>query len=197
MSETSQGNDITKLLHAIRAGDQHAESVLIARVYPDLRRMARCLMDRERPRHTLQATALVHEVYMRIAGRDSSDWENRAQFFAVAARLMRQILVDHARKWSAEKRGGGVQCVEWDENLAIGQNTVDEVLEMDRLLRKLSGYDARQEQIVQMKVFAGLSDAEIAAVLGTSTRTVKRDWSMAKAWLHGQLAHNNSPRDHR
>jgi RNA polymerase sigma-70 factor (ECF subfamily) len=197
MNETSQGSDITQLLHAIRAGDEHAESVLIAKVYPDLRRMARRLMDRERPRHTLQATALVHEVYMRIAGRDSSDWENRAQFFAVAARLMRQILVDHARKWSAEKRGGGVQFVEWDENLAIGQNTVDEVLEMDRLLHKLSGYDARQEQIVQMKVFAGLSDAEIAVVLGTSTRTIKRDWSMAKAWLHGQLAHNNSPRDHR
>jgi len=196
MTETSQAGEITRLLHAIRAGDQDAESTLIAKIYPDLRMMARRLMDRERPRHTLQATALVHEVYLRMAGRAPVDWENRAHFFAVAARLMRQILVDHARKWSAEKRGGGVQYLDWDEDLAIEQSTADEVLEMDRLLHKLSGYDRRQEQIVQMKVFAGLTDAEIAAVLGTSTRTVKRDWSMARAWLHGQLAHNISPRHH-
>lgn len=196
MSETSQGGEITRLLHAIREGDQDAESALIAKVYPDLRKMARRMMGRERPGHTLQATALVHEVYLRIAGETSASWEDRAHFFAVAARLMRQILVDHARTRSAEKRGGGVQCLEWDENLAIGRSTSDEVLELDRLLCKLSGYDPRQGQIVQMKVFAGLSDAEIAAVLGTSTRTVKRDWSMAKAWLHGQLTHNISDRHH-
>lgn len=197
MSEASQRGEITRLLHALRAGDRNAESALIAKVYPDLRKMARRFMDRERPRHTLQATALVHEAYLRIAGDASTDWENRAHFFAIAARIMRQVLVDHARKWSADKRGSGVQAVEWDETLTIGRTTADEILEMDRLLKKLSGYDPRQEQVVQMKVFAGLSDVEIAAVLGTSTRTVKRDWSMAKAWLHGQLARDISPGDHR
>src|SRR5258708_31003561 len=197
MVEGNEEGEITRLLHAIRSGDQRAESALIARVYPDLRRMADRLMNRERSRNTLQATAVVHEAYLRMAGRALGDWENRAHFFAVACRLMRQILVGHARKPTPEKRGGGVQRIDWDDNLAVDETKADEVLEIDRLLQRLSAYDPRQGQIVEMKMFAGLSDLEIATVLGTSTRTVKRDWSMAKAWLHGQLARNVSPRHHR
>lgn len=198
MNESGQQGEITKLLHAIRSGDQGAESDLIAKVYPDLHRLASRMMRQERRQHTLQATALVHEAYLRMAGANPglNNWENRAHFFAISARVMRQVLVDHARRRSAEKRGAGVQCVEWSENLAISETSLDEVLEMDRLLRTLAVYDPRQEQVVEMKVFAGLTDAEIAAVLHVSTRSVKRDWKMAKAWLHGQLRRSISPRAH-
>lgn len=197
LSDASETGEVTMLLRAARGGNASAESALIARVYPRLRRIARGMMSRERCSDVLQPTALVHEAYLRMVGDALEACENRTHFFAIAARVMRQVLVDNARTRGAEKRGGDLERIELEDAIVIGDNKTEQILEVDRLLRKLSTYDKRQEQIVEMKVFAGLTDEEVATVLGTSIRTVKRDWSMAKAWLYGQLAHKTSSRAQR
>jgi RNA polymerase sigma-70 factor (ECF subfamily) len=189
-AEPTGARDITGLLLAIRSGDRQAESELLAKIYPELHRIANALMHGERPGHTLQATGLVNEAYIRLAGSESAKLLNRVHFFAVAAHVMRQILVDHARARLSAKRGAHYRFVEWDETLKPIETRLEQVLEIDELLMKLSSYDSRQARVTEMKMFAGLSDLEIAEVLGVNVRTIKRDWSMAKAWLHGQLVSN-------
>ncbi len=156
-------------------------------MYDELRRMARRHLQNERPDHTLQATALVHEVYLRLVGSGQS-WHNRAHFFAIASSAMRRILVDHARAKHAAKRPGALQRVDLDDGLLLSQEQFDEIIALDRALDRLSQIDARQARIVELRYFGGLSSEETAEALGLSSITVQRDWAVAKAWLHGELA---------
>lgn len=179
--------DITELLNGLREGDQNARSQLIALVYPELRRIAAQYMNRERGGHTLQPTALVHEAYLRIAGQQDQIWQNRNHFFAVASQVMRQVLVDHARRHAAAKRGGGAPQVEFNDRLLFESRNAHLALEIDDALEQLAKVDARQADVVVYRIFGGLTEEEIADVLNVSARTVKRDWRMARAWLHGIL----------
>jgi len=186
---------ITGLLNDLRRGDAGAQAEIIPLIYPELRKIAARYMRRERAEHTLQATALVHEAYLRMIAQHNQDWQNRAHFFGVAADLMRQILVDHARRHLAARRGGGARHVELSEILVGTESAADSVLEIDDAIRNLSKLDPRQSEIVVMRVFAGLTEEEIAAVLNVSDRTVRRDWKMAKAWLRGVLSSGSAPHD--
>jgi RNA polymerase sigma-70 factor (ECF subfamily) len=177
---------ITQLLNDLRDGDASAKSKLMPLVYPELRKIAAKYMRRERSDHTLQATALVHDAYLRIVG-NQSQWHNRVHFFAVAAEVMRQILVDHARRRRAIRRGGGGARVELVESLLVCTDSADMVLEIDGAIEKLAQLDPRQANIVVLRFFGGLTDEEIAEVEGISARTVRRDWNMARAWFHGIL----------
>jgi RNA polymerase sigma-70 factor, ECF subfamily len=179
--------DITHLLAGLRAGSQEAEAELIRIVYGELRRMAARYMRSERSDHTLQATALVHEAYVRLLDQRDKDWQNRAHFFGVAAQVMRRILVDHARTRRAVKRGCGQHALSLDDIPLLATEQADEIIALDEALSNLAQFDARQSRIVEMRFFAGLSEEEIAHILGISVRTVKRDWSVAKAWLYAQL----------
>jgi len=177
---------VTQLLAAWNAGDEHARDRLIPIVYADLRRMARRYMRRERDGHTLQPTELVHEAFMRLVD-SGADWQGRAHFFAVAAQVMRRILVDHARTRQAAKRGSGAPALVLEDVAAPIHSDVD-LLALDDALRLLGDLDPRQCQVVELRFFGGLSVEETAEVLGISTATVKREWQMAKAWLYRQLA---------
>ena len=180
--------DITQILVRLRGGDRGAEADLISLVYPQLRKLAKWQLGGEAPDHTLQATALVHEVYLRMAGNREPNWDNRSHFFAVASTIMRRILVDHARERGAIKRGGGIKAVELEESVILADEQSDLVLALDDSLKRLGELDERQAKVVEMRFFAGLTNEEIASVLNVSTRTVKRDWVMAKAWLHAELS---------
>lgn len=187
MGATSRA-DITLLLERMRAGDDEARAKLLALVYPRLKAMAVQRMKGERRDHTLQPTALVHEVFVRLGGESERLWQDRVHFFAFAAELMRNILVDAARRRRAVKRGGEVEIVDLrDECVGIGEHP-DVILEIDRLLSRLQTLDARQAKIVELRYFVGLTEQEIAEALGVSERTVKRDWRMARAWMQKELA---------
>src|SRR5205823_3683867 len=155
----------TRILAAISSGDRDAESELIKKLYPKLHQIARALMRQERRNHTLQTTALVNEAYLRLAGSASANIQNRLHFFAVAGRVMRRVLVDHARGRLTDKRGAQYKIVEWDESLIVVETDPSQILEIDELLKNLSRYDERQARVVEMKIFAGLTDQEIAEVL--------------------------------
>jgi RNA polymerase sigma factor (TIGR02999 family) len=185
--DSTASADVTVLLGQLVQGDQQAASRLMPAVYQELRQMAARYMRRERVDHTLQTTALVHEAYLKLVDQTSANWQNRAHFFAVAAQVMRHILVDHARGHLREKRGGGCQVIALDEGLVFAPEQSSELLEVDAALQRLSELDARQGKIVELRFFGGLTVEETAAVLGISPKTVKRDWSVAKAWLHGEL----------
>jgi RNA polymerase sigma factor (TIGR02999 family) len=152
-------------------------------VYAELRRMASRHLRGERGDHTLQSTALVHEAYLRLAGQDPPEWQNRAHFFAIAARLMRQILVDHARTRDAAKRGSGACTLVLDETIALPQKVNLDVIDLDKALTELSELDGQQGRIVELRFFAGLTIEDTSEVLGVSPATVKRDWLVARAWL--------------
>jgi RNA polymerase sigma factor (TIGR02999 family) len=158
----------------------------MAAVYGELRRVAGRAMRNERPGHTLQPTALVNEAFVRLAGNTGIEWQDRAHFFGVAARLMRQILVDYARKKHAAKRGGAAR-VTLDDSLLISDDHLGDVMAVDEVLARLETLDARQGRIVELRFFAGLSVEEVAEVMEISTPTVKREWQSAKAWLHREL----------
>jgi RNA polymerase sigma-70 factor (ECF subfamily) len=179
---------VTRLLAEMRTGKEDAESRLIEVVYPELRRIAMRYMRAERPGHSLQATALVNEVYLRMVRQKDRDFKNRSHFFAVAATQMRLILVDHARQKRAQKRDGQRVRVEMTDVLAVSEDKLDQVLEIDAALRRLNEWDPRQCKIVELRFFAGLTEEEVAEVIGVAPRTVKRDWKVAKAWLHGELS---------
>jgi RNA polymerase sigma-70 factor, ECF subfamily len=183
--------DITRMLGDLRAGRKEVESRLMEAVYPELRRIAGRYMKAERAGHTLQATALVNEAWLQLVGHAEADWHNRSHFFAVAAQLMRRILVDHARHRKAQKRDGGRQRVELTETLAICEDRLDEILLIDAALTRLAEWDPRQAKVVELRFFSGLTEEETAEILGVSPRTVKREWRMARAWLHGEL--NSGP----
>lgn len=191
-----EAGSITHLLEQLRAGDQQAESRLMRAVYPKLRRIARRHLRAEHPGHTLQATALVNEAYLRLVGQMDKDWKNRSHFFAVAASLIRRILVDHARYRKAQKRDGGMRRIELTDGLAISEDRLDEVLMIHEALERLAAWDPRQCRVVELRFFAGLSDEEVAEAIGVTPRTVKRDWKIARAWLHGELAAKDNGQSH-
>lgn len=178
---------ITPLLKAARNGGRDAESRLIRRVYTDLRRLAAGFLRRERPGQSLAPTGLVHEAYIRLKKANIDEWNDRKHFFAIATRIMREILVDRARARRAEKRGGDGLRIDLDQSLiAAGQRSVD-ILALDEALLKLEKLDPRQSMIVELRYFGGLSEREVGEVIGVSERTVKREWQSAKAWLFGQI----------
>jgi len=152
-------------------------------VYDELRRLAHRYLSRERTDHTLQSTALVHEAYLRLAGQNPPQWQNRAHFFGIAAHIMRQILVEYARGRSAAKRGGDALTLTLDDAVALPQQTDVDVVALDKALGELSGFDAQQGRIVELRFFAGLTIEDTSEVLGISPATVKRDWITARAWL--------------
>ena len=175
------------LLSALTNGEEGAASKLIPMVYDELRRLAGSYMRRERVDHTLQATALVNEAYLKLIEQRAVNWQSRAHFFGVAAQLMRRILIDYARGHTRDKRGGEQKKVSLDEVLLFSEQQSDKLLAVDDSLNLLEKIDARQARVVELRFFGGLSVEEAAEVLGVSPKTVKRDWSVAKAWLYADL----------
>lgn len=182
--------DVTQMLVAAAKGDSEAHARLLARVYEDLRELAAAKMRHESPAHTLQPTALVHEVYLRLMANNSQRWENRAHFYAAAGEAMRRILVESARRRHQLKRGGGRTRVPLPEELPDVLETRGQVdaVAIDEALKKLRGFDPRMCDIVNLRCFVGLNVAETARALGLSARTINREWVVAKAWLARELA---------
>jgi RNA polymerase sigma factor (TIGR02999 family) len=178
---------MTQLLVAWSNGDEAALDELAPLVYDELRRMARRQMNREREGHTLQTTALVNEAYLRLVDQRDVRWQNRAHFFAIAARMMRRILIDHARSLRYEKRGGGAHKVSLEEAAELSGARAAELVALDEALNALAELDARKSRVVELRFFGGLSVEETAEVLSVSPETVTRDWRRAKAWLHREM----------
>jgi len=179
---------VTQLLVQLVGGDRSAVDELTPLVYKELKRIAGSQLGRERAGHTLQATALVHEAYLKLVDQREVSWQNRAHFFGVAAQMMRRVLTDYARSRQRLKRGGDVHKTSLDEALAVAEDRTSDLVQIDEALTRLEQLDPRQARIVEMRFFAGLSVEETAAVMGISAPTVKRDWAMAKAWLHRELS---------
>ena len=179
---------VTQLLSDWRGGDASALEKLIPLVQPELQRLAHRYMSRERAGHTLQTTALLDDAYLKLADKTHPQWQNRAHFFAVAAQLMRRIMVDHARQRKALKRGGGAVRLTLDESLVSTEARAEELLALDEALEKLGGFDKRKADVVEMRFFGGLSNEEIAEVLKVHVNTVSRDWQAARAWLLAALS---------
>ncbi|SRR6266480_2751141 len=188
--ESSQA-DVTALLSELTRGNHDAAEKLVPLVYQELKRLARFYMRRERPDHTLQTTALVHEAYLRLVGQQAAKWQSRAHFFGIAAMLMRRILIDHARGRLREKRGGVKEVLPLDGALVFSPERSAELVRLDEALERLATIDPRQSRIVELRFFGGLSVQQTSAILGVSPKTVKRDWAVAKAWLHGELRHHD------
>jgi RNA polymerase sigma factor (TIGR02999 family) len=180
-------HDVTQLLDDLSAGKEHAFDDLMPLVYRELRRQAAGYLRRERQNHTLQPTALVNEAFLKLVQQRNVRWQNRAHFFGVAAQAMRRILVDHARTQRREKRGGDAAKVTLDDAVIGAQSRSIDLLALDQALERLGQLDERQVRVVELRFFGGLSVEETAEVIGISTATVKREWSMARAWLHSQL----------
>ena len=180
-------DNITHLLVELRAGNAEAMARLMPVVYRELRRLAAHYMQHERPGHTLQPTALVHEAYLRLVGQTDRNWQNRAHFFAVAAQAMRAVLVDHARANLAQKRGGGQVHVELDDAFKLTAPEPRAVLVLDEVLKRLEQIDPRASRVVELRWFVGLRVEEVAQAMGISEKTVRRDWNFAKAWLQAEM----------
>ena len=180
--------EVTQLLGDWSGGDEGALEKLIPLVQPELHRLAHYYMSRERAGHTLQTTALLNEAYLQLTDKTQPQWQNRTHFMAVAAQLMRRIMVDHARARHALKRGGAAQRVTLDEAALVTETRAPELLALDEALENLAAYDPRMSKIVEMRYFGGLTDEEIAEVLKIHPNTVMRDWSAAKAWLYAALS---------
>jgi RNA polymerase sigma-70 factor, ECF subfamily len=184
----SSPGDVTRLLRAWSAGDKEALAGLLPLVYAELRQRARTFMRRERAGHTLQPTALVHEAYMKLVDQKNISWKDRAHFFGVAARAMREVLVDHARRHAAEKRGAAQTRVTLTDASAVTPPRDFDLLALDLALERLAALDERQARLVEMRVFTGLTIEESAEVLGVSHATVSREWRHAEAWLHREMS---------
>ena len=182
-------HEVTQLLASWSQGDQAAFERLTPLIYEELRRLAHHYMERQRPGHTLQTTALVNEAYLRLADQSRPSFTNRSHFFAVAAKAMRQILVDHAKAQRRQKRGGGAGKVELEEGALISPEQPTAILDLNDALERLATLDFRKAHVVELKYFGGLTQDEIAEVLKISSVTVRRDWVFARAWLHSEL-HN-------
>ena len=185
--------DVTALLGEWSRGDQTALNQLLPLVYAELRRVAARQLRIERADHTLQPTALVHEAFIKLVDQRRVDWQNRAHFFGVAATFMRRILVDHARRHRASKRGDGVRCVSIDEAQAVAASNEMPVLALDQALERLETFDADLAKLVELRAFGGLTIEEAAQVLSVSPATVKRDWRTARAWLNRELGSDVRP----
>ncbi len=179
--------DVTLLLKKLANGNQEASTELIPVIYQELHRLAVGHLRRERPDHTLQPTALVHEAYIKLVAQRNADWQSRVHFFAVASKLMRRILIDYARRHLRVKRGGRQAKLSLDEVLLVSPDRPDKVLALDESLTRLEKLDARQGRIVELRYFGGLTVEEAAEILGVSPTTVRREWASAKAWLYGEL----------
>ncbi len=188
MSQPPQ--NVTQLLIGWGQGDKEALDKLVPIVYDELRRQAARYLRHERAGHTLQTTALIHEAYLRLIDQKNVHWQNRAQFFGIAAQLMRRILVDHARTRKRAKRGGSDIRVPFEDAVAIASAPELDVVALDEALKRLAEIDEQQGKIVELRFFSGLTVEETAEVLGISPATVKRDWSMAKAWLHREISND-------
>ena len=184
--ESSTG-DITHLLNRLANGDQQAAAELVPLVYEELRRLAVRRLRHERPNHTLQATALVHEAYMKLAAQRGARWQNRAQFFAVTSQAMRRILVDYARTQQRTKRGGKQLRVTLEDVCVVSSRISEEILAVDESLERLEKLDPRQARIVELRYFSGLTTEEAAEALRISAKTVTREWNVARAWLYADL----------
>jgi len=184
----SPPHEVTALLLSWSDGDRDALARLMPLVYDELRRLALDHLRRERPDHTLQPTALVNEVYLRLVDQRRVSWQTRAQFFGLAAQLMRHVLVDHARARASAKRGGGVSKLSLDEARIAPEEVAAELVALDEALVRLAAVDERKSRVVEMRFFAGLSVEETAEALGVSDKTVMRDWRIAKVWLHRELS---------
>jgi len=184
---TPASAEVTKLLLAWNAGDEQALERLLPLVYQELRGLARHYMAQERVGHTLQASALVNEAYLKLVDNRRVHWQNRAHFFGVSAQLMRRILVDFARRRHYLKRGGGARQVTLHEEMVISRNASKDLVAIDDALKALEAFDARKARVVEMRFFGGLSAEETAEALKVSVETVQRDWKLAKAWLHAEL----------
>lgn len=180
--------EVTNLLLELKQGNKEAEGQLIPLVYAELRRIATVRLRHESPAHSLQPTALVHEAYLRLTELKKIDWQGRSHFFAVAATMMRRILVDHARASRACKRGDGWDAVSLNEAILPSPERAPDLLALDEALNRLAALDDRQAKIVELRFFAGMSEEETGEALGVSARTVKRDWRIAKAWLFKELS---------
>ena len=184
---SSDSSDITRILKRVSSGEAHAAHELLPLVYEQLRAAAQKQMARERGDHTLQATALVHEAYLRLVGPLDLPWENRAHFYVAAAEAMRRVLIEHARKRGRVKRGGGLRKIPLSGDELARDSDPDEIMSVDAAIRRLEERDGRMARIVRLRFFAGLGVAETAAALGLSDRTVRREWALARAWLHREL----------
>lgn len=185
--ETPSSANVTKLLLEWGDGDKEALNKLIPLVHAELRRMAARQMRRERPGHTLQTTALVDEVYLKLIDQKNVRWQNRAHFFSIAARLMRRILVDHARKRARVRHGGTFQKISLNDSTILQQERAVELVALDDALSRLAEFDTQKSRIVEMKFFGGLTAEEIAEVEQVSTRTIEREWRKAKVWLYDAI----------
>jgi RNA polymerase sigma factor (TIGR02999 family) len=188
MEDGIGADEITRLLGELRLGNSDAADQLIPLVYGQLRRAAARLLHAERAGQTMQPTALVDDALMRLIGSKSLEWQCRAQFFALASRIMREILIDHARAHRADRRGGRLERVPLDEGLAVEWRNADSVLILDQALDRLQQYDPRLSKTVEMRFFAGMTEDEIAEVLQVSRKTVQRDWQFARDWLYGEMS---------
>lgn len=190
MGEEPQ-HEVTQILHDWSGGDRQAPERLMPIVYDELRRLARSFLAKERGAHTLQPTALVHEAYLRLVDQTRVNWQNRAHFYGIASSMMRRVLIDHARAHAADKRGGDAIRLSLDDVQVPLEQRAASLLALDEALERLSQMDERKGRIVELRFFGGLSEEEIAEVLGISTRTVLRDWKTARLWLYRELASNN------
>ena len=184
---TPSPQEVTQLLAAWGKGDRSALDQLLPLVHLELRRIAQRQMSQERPGHTLQATALVNEAYLKLAGQQGFDWQNRAHFFAVCAQVMRHILIDHARAHARDKRGGGAVKVSLNDALVVAADQAEHFIALDDALRVLERLDPQKGKIVELRYFGGLSVEEAAEVMNISPRTVRREWQRAKAWLYRMM----------
>jgi len=182
--------DVTQLLVSWSMGNQAALEELTPLVYGELHRLASAYLRRERPDHTLQSTALVHEAFLKLVNQRDVEWRNRAHFYGIAAQLIRRILVDYARSHHAEKRGSGAVKLSLDEAMAVPQKTELDLVGLDEALERLAQMDPRQNRIVELRFFAGLSIEETAEVMQLSPATIKREWNSARAWLFRELSRN-------
>jgi RNA polymerase sigma-70 factor (ECF subfamily) len=178
---------ISQLLESVRKGDAEAAFTLMPLLYSELHRLAMHYMRSERPGHTLQATALVNEAYLKLIDQREANWESRSHFIAVAAQVMRNVLIDHARGRQRVKRGGLQQKVPLEDVVLISEEQTDDLIALDTAMKRLEQIDARQSRIVELRYFGGLTVEQTAEVLGISPKTVKRDWAVARAWLHREL----------
>jgi RNA polymerase sigma-70 factor, ECF subfamily len=183
----AETESITRLLIELTEGNHAAVDALLPLIYDELRSLAANYLRRERPDHTLQPTALVHEAYLRLVDQMHVNWQNRAHFFGIAAQMMRRILIDHARSRDAGKRGQAFQKISLDENIDKAAERSAELIALDDALNELAEIDEQKSRIVELRYFGGLTFEETAEVLGVSAVTVKRHWRMAKAWLYGQM----------
>jgi RNA polymerase sigma factor (TIGR02999 family) len=185
-------SEVTGLLRAWSGGDEDALARIVQLVYPELRNIARKCLNRERPDHTIQATALVHEAYLRLVDIKQMEWQDRAHFFAVGARVMRRVLVDYARARDCAKREGASQRTTLNDDLLVSSEPDPMVIRLHEALERLAEFDARKAQVVEMRYFGGLNSEEIAAVLHISPQSVNRDWGLAKAWLVREMNSENA-----